>query len=94
MQKSVIDKELIEGIARAKFLMRLFSTQKLKTAGVLLNNLDYYWPSSDYKNWSSLNIEEKQKWVDLSYSWLLDLKTHRPYQYQILSSGWKNIDNA
>lgn len=85
---------LVEHLARAKFLMRVFTTAKLKNAVTLFNNIDSNWPASDYEYWHGLNTDERQKWISRAEAWLSDLKTLRPNQYQVLLSGWKNIDNG
>lgn len=85
--------DLIEHLARAKYLMRVFTTTKLKNAVTLFNNIDSRWPASDYEAWNNLDSVEKTKWVIISEQWLLDLKVYKPEQYEILVNNWKNIDN-
>jgi len=87
------DYKLIEGIARAKFLMRTFAKANLKNASKLLGNgLDSNWPSSDYDRWCEVSSEEKRLWVEDSIAWLNDLRDKRPIQYSILINNWMNID--
>lgn len=88
------EEALIEHVARAKYLMRVFTTAKLKNAVTLFNNIDSLWPASEYEAWRILNTDEKQEWIGRAKSWLADLKSLRPTQYQIILSGWKNIDNG
>jgi len=87
------DEDLVEGIARAKFLMRAFSKANLKNAGKLLGNgLDQNWPSSDYAAWSNLEKKYKDEWREESIKWLNELKSSRYVQFEILCSNWMNID--
>lgn len=84
---------LINNIARAKFLMRVFSTQSLTKAGILNSSLEKNWPHSDYDAWKFLSDKGKLKWQDEARLWLSNLEKHRPAQYNILVSNWKDIDN-
>jgi len=87
------DEKLIEGIARAKFLMRTFAKANLKNASRLLSNgLDNEWPGSDYSKWKAISKEEKKIWIEDSIEWLNDLRDKRPIQYYILINNWRDID--
>lgn len=88
-----MNERLVYNIARAKYLMRLFTTAKLKNAAMLQVHLDKHWPSSDYEAWNSLCEDEKQVWKDEAVSWLYSLQGRRPEQFQILISNWKDIDH-
>lgn len=88
-----MDDNLINGIARAKFLMRVFTTKSLTSAGTLNNALDRHWPHSDYEAWSFLSDKGKLKWREEAVKWLHDLKNNRPLQYDILVKSWRDIDN-
>lgn len=84
--------DIVDSIARAKFLLRGFATLNLSAAGAVSNVLDDDWPECDYKIWESYSDHQKEPWKTQAIEWLDSLKSNRESQYDILIQNWKNID--
>jgi len=84
----IADKALIYSVARTQYVRRNaepFSLAEMVWTSSTNNSLN------EYREWATMDYNQKQEWLDKAERWLEHLKQVRPNVYNILENGYVDI---